>query len=146
MLTQRCLVVQDQMKSQPSGENTLVPNSVLDGMLTVLHIHLSHLSKYEMKCLFTRYIFVLSVNKMLLLKNLPQSEVPLFITASFAPDVSDHHHQLILVLRETVSPYTLASLVESGKHIKLRQRETVKRDWPIYDFCTTMKSHDNLCN
>ena len=52
----------------------------------------------------------------------PQSsvEAPGSIGVSFAADVARRHRQLILVLRETVSSYTLTTLVKSEKHEDLR--------------------------
>ena len=52
----------------------------------------------------------------------PQSseEAPRSIGISFAADVARRHRQLILVLRETVSSYTLTTLIKSEKHEGLR--------------------------
>ena len=52
----------------------------------------------------------------------PQSseEAPWSIGVSFAADVARRHQQLILVLRETVSSYTLTTLIKSEKHEDLR--------------------------
>ena len=61
------------------------------------------------------------------LKKFPESFVtqssedpPETIGMSFAADVLKQNRQLILVLRETVSPYTAASLNENEKHDTLR--------------------------
>ncbi|KAK2569603.1 hypothetical protein P5673_005430 [Acropora cervicornis] len=45
---------------------------------------------------------------------------PRSIGVSFAADVARRHRQLILVLRETVSSYTLTTLIQSEKHEDLR--------------------------
>ena len=52
----------------------------------------------------------------------PQSseEPPPPIGVSFSADVARRHQQLILVLRETVSSYTLTTLIKSEKHEDLR--------------------------
>ena len=52
----------------------------------------------------------------------PQSSevAPRSIGASFAADVARRHRQLILVLRETDSSYTLNTLIQSEKHEDLR--------------------------
>ena len=48
----------------------------------------------------------------------PQSseEAPWSIGASFATDVARRHQQLILILRETISSYTLTTIIKSEKH------------------------------
>ena len=48
------------------------------------------------------------------------SDLPATIGVSFAADIVKRYRQLILVLRETVSSYTLTSLIESEKREHLR--------------------------
>jgi len=128
------LVVWDHQPFQPPHEPLVVPRSVLDGLLTALHIQFSHPSKYQTKCLFSRYFFAPDVDKAIDLvssslhtcesvKSIPKhfqpqsSKVaPRSIGVSFAADVAGRHRQLILVLRETVSLYTLTTLIQSEKH------------------------------
>ena len=43
------LVVRDHQPFQPPHERLVVPRSVLDGLLTALHIRFSHPSKYKNK-------------------------------------------------------------------------------------------------
>ena len=132
------LVVRDHQPFQPPRERLVVPRSVLDGLLTALHIRFSHPSKYQTKRLFSRYFFALDVDKAIDLvssschicesvKSIPKhfqpqsSEVaPRSIGVSFAADVARRHRQLILVLRETVSSYTLTTLIQSERHEDLR--------------------------
>ena len=47
-------------------------------------------------------------------------EAPGSIGISFAADVARRHRQLILILSETVSSYTLTTLIQSEKHEDLR--------------------------
>ena len=132
------LVVRDHQPLQTPRERLVVPRSVLNGLLTALHILLSHPSKYQTKCLLSQYIFALDVDKAIDLvssschtcetvKSIPKhfqpqsSEVaPRSIGVSFAPDVARRQRQLILELRETVSSYTLTTLIQSEKHKDLR--------------------------
>ena len=134
------LVVRDHQPFQPPRERLVVPHSVLDSLLTALHIRFSHRSEYQTKRLFSRYMyfFALDVDKAIDLvssachicesvKSInkhfqPQSseEAPRSIGISFAAYVARRHRQLILVLRETVSSYTLTTLIKSEKHEDLR--------------------------
>ena len=132
------LVVRDHQPFQPPRERLVVPRSVLEGLLTALHIRFSHPSKYQMKRLFSRYFFALDVDKAVDLvssschicesvKSIPKhfqpqssEDAPQSIGISFAADVARRHRQLILVLRETVSSYTLTTLIKSEKHEDLR--------------------------
>ena len=130
--------MRDHQPFQPPRERLVVPRSVLDGLLTALHIRFSHPSKYQTKRPFSRYFFALDVDKAMDLvfssyhtcesvKSIPlhfqpqSSEVaPRSIGVSFAADVARRHRQLILVLRETVSSYTLTTLIQTEEHEDLR--------------------------
>ena len=67
----------------------------------------------------------------------PQSseDAPKPIGVSFAADVARRHRQLILVLRETVSSYTLTTLIKSEKHEDLRNA--------IIVLCSQLRSLDD---
>ena len=130
--------MRDHPPFQTPRERIAVPRSVLDGLLTALHIRFSHPSKYQTKRLFSRYFFALDVEKAIdsvssachtcqSLKAIPNHLQPQSSTdpppatgVSFAADVCQHYCQLILVLRETVSSYTLTSIVQSEKRDDLR--------------------------
>ena len=56
-------VVRDHQTFQPPRERLVVPRSVLDGLLTAIHIRFSHPLKYQTKCLFSQYFFALDVDK-----------------------------------------------------------------------------------
>ena len=132
------LVVRDHQPFQPPRERLVFPHSVLDGLLTALHILFSHLSKYQTKRLFSQYLFALDVDKTIDLvsssclicesvESIPtrfqlqsSEEASHSIGISFAADVAQHHRQLIIVLRETVSSYTSTTLIKSEKHEDLR--------------------------
>ena len=122
--------------SNPPREHLAVSRSVLDGLLTALHIRFSQPSKYQTKRLFSRYFFPLDVDKAIDLvssschtcesvKSIPKHfqpqssvELPQSMGISFA--AAKCHTQLILVLRETVSSYPLTTLIKSEKHEDLR--------------------------
>ena len=100
------LVVRDHQPFQPPREHLVVPRSILDGLLTALHIRFSHPSKYQTKRLFSRYFFALDVDKAIDLvssschicesvKSIPKHfqpqssvEAPRSIGVSFAADVA----------------------------------------------------------
>ena len=147
------LVVLDHQPFQPSRERLVVPRSVLDGLLTALHIRFSHPSKHQTKRLFSRYFFALDVDKAIDLvfsschtcesvKSIPKhfqlqlgEEAPRSIGVSFAADVARRHRQLILVLRKTVYSYTLTTLIKSEKHEDLRNA--------LISLCSQLRSlHD----
>ena len=110
------LVVSDHQPFQPPCERLLVLRSVLDSLLTALHIPFSRPSKYHTKRLCSRYFFVLVVDKAIDLvsschicesaKSIPKhfqpqssKEALWSIGVSFAADVAQHHGQLILILQ-----------------------------------------------
>ena len=146
--------MRDDPSFQTPRERIVVPRSVLDGLLTALHIRFSHPSKYQTKRLFSRYFFALDVDKAIdsvssachtcqSLKAIPShlqpqssTDPPQAIGVSFAADVCRRYCQLILVLRETVSSYTLTSIVQSEKRDDLRNHGgvTIRAD-PAPGFC-----------
>ena len=126
------LVVRD------TRERIVVPRSVLDGLLVALHIQFPHPSKFQTKRLFSKYFFALDIDKAIdavssschfcqSVKTIPShlqpqstSDAPTTIGVSFAADVVRHYRQCIVVMRETISSYTLTSIIESEKHEDLR--------------------------
>ena len=130
--------MRDHPPFQTPRERIVVPRSVLDGLLTALHIRFSHPSEYQTKRLFSRYFFALDVDKAIdsvssachtcqSLKAIPShlqpqssTDPPPAIGVSFPADVCRRYCQLILVLREAVSSYTLTSIVQSEKRDDLR--------------------------
>ncbi|PFX24741.1 hypothetical protein AWC38_SpisGene10642 [Stylophora pistillata] len=132
------LAVRDYQPFQPPLERLVVPRSVLKSLLIALYIRFNNPSKYHTKRLFTRYFFALDVDKAIdliwsschiceSLKSIPKhfqpqsSEEPTqSISVSFAADLARRHRKLIPVLRETVSSYTLTTLIKSEKHEDLR--------------------------
>ena len=102
-----------------------MPRQVLDGLLTSLHIKLDHPSNNQLKSVMNRYFFALDMDKTIetvtsschqcaaLLKtpkvSVEQSSLdpPEAIACSFAADVLKRERQLVLVIRECVTSYTI---------------------------------------
>ena len=129
------IVVRHDMPFAPSRELIVVPRQVLDGLLTALHLKLSHPTKHQLKLIVRRNFYALDLDSaiervtdtchtcMSLLK-LPQtlidqstSHLPDAIGVTFAADVIKRNRQLIFVIRETVSS---TCVVESERHDALR--------------------------
>ena len=132
------LIVREARPFQPTRERIVIPRAVLNGLLTATHLRFNHPSAYQMKQLVSRYFFALDLDRSIQdvcsachhctsLKSIPQSlqlqsstEPPDHIGCSFAADVMRRYRQCILVLRETVSSFTLTSILPSEKHDVLR--------------------------
>ncbi|CAB4037292.1 Hypothetical predicted protein, partial [Paramuricea clavata] len=57
------LVVKRNEPLVPSRECIIVPRQVLEGLLTALHIRLSHPSSHQLKVVVKRYLYALDVDK-----------------------------------------------------------------------------------
>ena len=117
-----------------SRECIIVPRQVLDGLLTALHIQLSHPSSHQLKMVTKRYLFALDMHKAIervvrsctscaALSQTPQARIeqsscepPDAVGISFAADVLKRSRQLILVLRESVTSYTSTMVIEDERH------------------------------
>lgn len=122
----------------PSTELIIVPRNVLDGLVTALHIKLDHPSKHQLHLVLKRHFYALDLMKAVdivcdschlcaSLKRFPDSLVkqssedpPETIGMSFAADVIKRNRQLILVVRETVTSFTTASIINDEKRDTLR--------------------------
>ena len=116
----------------------MVPRQVLDGLLTALHLKLDHPSRHQMKMVVRRYFFALDMDKhidsvcdgchhLAALLNTPHtlieqttSDPPGVIGTSFAADVLKGNRQLVLVVRECVTSYTLGMLIDNERRDTLR--------------------------
>ena len=132
------LVVKRNEPFAPSRECIIVPRQVLDGLLTALHIQLSHPSSHQLKLVTKRYLFALDMDKAIdcvtksctrcsALSQTPQARIeqsscepPVAVGVSFAADVLKRSRQLILVLRECVTSYTSTLILEDERHHTLR--------------------------
>ena len=122
----------------PTRECIIVPRHVLDGLLSALHVHLSHPSSHQLKIVTRRYLFAPDMDKALdrvttschycaSLRTVPttvvkQSTDPPSETVgiSFAADVTKRAQQFILVLHECVTFYTVSTLLPNERHDTLR--------------------------
>ncbi|XP_078384150.1 LOW QUALITY PROTEIN: uncharacterized protein LOC144666624 [Oculina patagonica] len=132
------LVVKKTEPLAPSRDCIIVPRQVLDGLLTALHLRLSHPSSLQLKKVVSRYFFALDLDKAIervslgchscaALRHAPHavieqstSDPPAAVGVSFAADILKQSRQLILVLRECVTSYTSTLLVVDEKHGTLR--------------------------
>ena len=136
------LVVKSTLPFAPVSEAIVVPRSVLDGLLTALHIKLNHPSRHQFQMVLQRQFFALDMNDAISrvtsachtcasLRSFPSSLVhqssedpPEVVGISFAADVIKRHRQLILVLRECATSFTASCLVPDEKHDTLRDALT----------------------
>ena len=122
----------------PTTELIVVPRSVLDSLVTALHIKLDHPSKTQLEQVLKRHFYALDMSKSIddvsnschtcaSLKQVPNSLVkqsskdpPEAIGTSFAADVPKRNRQIILVVRKTVTSFTTGCLLENERHDTLR--------------------------
>ena len=132
------LVVKRSDPLVPTRECIVIPRQVLDGFLTAIHIRLNHPSCHQMKQIIRRYFFAIELDKSIQhvcstchqcasLKKVPHSLIeqstmdpPEVVGISFAADVIKRERQLVLVLRECVTSFTTACLVDDERHGTLR--------------------------
>ncbi|CAC5413940.1 unnamed protein product [Mytilus coruscus] len=123
----------------PPNELIIVPRSVLDGLVTALHIKLDHPSKHQLILVLKRHFYALDMPKAAeqasdschicaSLKRFPKSLVeqssedpPDLVGISYVADVLKRNRQLILVVRETVTSYTRNQLRASSYKVKLSE-------------------------
>ena len=136
------LIVKHSKPFVPASEAIIVPRSVLDGLLTALHIKLNHPSRHQLQMVFQRQFFALDMTDAISrvtsachtcasLKSFPSTLVsqssddpPVVIGISFAADVIKRHRQFILILRECSTSLTASCLIPDEKHDTLRDALT----------------------
>ena len=132
------LVVRHHEPLSPSRECIIVPRQALDGLLTALHIQLSHPSCHQLKLVVKYHLYALHLDKAIsrvydgchscvAIQSSPVTRIdqstsppPDAIGRSFAADVIKRSRQLIFVLRETVTSYTSIVSHEDERHQTLR--------------------------
>ena len=132
------VVVRKEEPFSPSRECIIVPRSVIDGLLTALHVKLNHPSRHQLKQVVLRYFYALDLDKALdrcsqschicaSLQKIPNclieqstSDPPDAVGLSFAADVMKRNKQLILVVRETTTSFTTSCIIENERHDTLR--------------------------
>lgn len=117
----------------------IVPEFMIKGLLTALHLKLNHPTIGQLKKVFDRHFFGLNVQDYITevthhchvcaaLRTIP-NEVPEFSTTrpmdspgvEFSADVIRRKSQFIFMLRDNFSSYTTAELIASEKHEDLRK-------------------------
>ena len=133
------LIVRREQNLAPCRECIIVPRQVLDGLLMALHLKLNHPSSHQLKCVTGRYFYALDMDQAIsriaenchqcialqstprLLQEQSSSDPPEAVGISFAADVLRRERQIILVVRETVTSYTKAQVIESEKRDCLKE-------------------------
>ncbi|KAL2103187.1 hypothetical protein ACEWY4_000055 [Coilia grayii] len=132
------LIVRREEPLSPCRECIIVPRQVLDGLVTALHLQLSHPSANQLRKTISRYFFALDLDKAVLrvtegchactaLRHTPQVVIeqsstapPAVVGVTFAADIMKRARQLVLVLRECVTSYTVSMLVDDESRQTLR--------------------------
>ncbi|NRB15972.1 MAG: hypothetical protein HRU29_16410 [Rhizobiales bacterium] len=132
------MVVLQELPLGSARQRIVVPRAIVDGLLTALHLRLSHPSKHQLKEVFNRAFFALDVDKAVdrtlqnchtcaSLKRIPTmfkhqstSIPPDVLGRSYSADVIRRERQFILVVRENVSSLTDAVFIprEDGMSLK----------------------------
>ena len=133
------LIVPSGEPFKKSGQRIVIPRGVVDGLLTALHLQLKHPTKHQLKLVFSRGFFCLDLDKAVnllvdnchtctALKRVPNlfhqqstSDHPDKIGTRYSTDVMKRNCQSILVLRESISAYTEASIIPDEKADSLRE-------------------------
>ena len=133
------LIVVD--RNEPLGsarQRIVVPRGILDGLLTALHLQLSHPSKHQLKLVFNRAFYALDSEAALCrvsnschtcksLQKVPSmfreqsTSVPDRIGSWFSADVIKREGQLILLVRENVTSYSDALFIASESAESLKE-------------------------
>ena len=127
------IIVRESKPFKELLDRIVVPKAVCMGLLMALHLQCSHPSGYQLKRIFNRYFFALGVDDLIdsiskfceqcaAVKDIPTSlieqstcEPPVNVGFNFAADVMKRERQNILVLRETVTSFTMAMLIQDEK-------------------------------
>lgn len=132
------VIVKRDVPFCPSRECIVIPRSVINGLLSALHVKLNHPSRHQLKQVVCRYFHALDLDKALdqcsqschlcaSLQKIPSrvieqssSEPPAAVGISFAADVIKRNRQLILVVRENASSFTTSCIIEDERRDSLR--------------------------
>lgn len=132
------LVVKRDSPFSPTRDCIIVPRNVLHGILTSLHVQLNHPSCHQLRTVVNRYFFALDMDKAVEIVSencfhcaalrkathtateQTTSEPQVAIGVSFAADVMRRERQFILVLRECVTSYTSAIIIDNERKDSLR--------------------------
>lgn len=132
------LVVTKQDPLRQSQEKIVVPRQYLHGLLVSIHLKLLHPSKMQLKKVFTRAFYALDVDRAIeavtqschtctSLQKMPTSfleqstTIPEFVGSDFAADIIKRAGQMILVVRENISAFTVAKFVRNEQASTLKE-------------------------
>ena len=133
------LIVRRDQPLAAARECIVVPRQVLYGLLTAIHLRLSHQTKHQLKNVMTRYFFALDMDQAIQrttaachqcasLLTAPKYRVeqssedpPDALGVTFATDIIRRARQMILILRECVTSYSVACFVVNESHDALRE-------------------------
>ena len=119
-------------------ERIVVPRQVLHGLVVALHLKLDHPSSHQLGLAMRRYLFALDMDKAIkeatdtchqcqsmkshptLVQEQSTSDPPPTVGCTFAADVIRRERQCIFVMRETVTSYTVTSIISDERHETLR--------------------------
>ena len=136
------LVVKRNQPFVPVIETIVIPPSMLDGLLTALHIKLNHPSCHQFQMVLQHQFFALDMNDAISrvtsachtcasplsfphsLISQSSDDPPEVVGVTFATDVIKHHRQLILVLRECTTFFTASCLIQDKRHDTLHDTVT----------------------
>ena len=124
---------------RPTIERIVVPQQILHGILTVLHLKFNHPTAHQLSKVFSQYFFALNLDKLVTevskscdqcaaIKDIPKAMIeqstdkpPTSVGIKFAADIIKRCGQKIMIIRETVSSYTLAELVEDETAVSVSE-------------------------
>ena len=122
----------------PEKEFIVVPQNVLPGIITSLHLRFNHPSPTQLRKLFHRRFYTLNADACVSsvctacsqcqsLRTIPKqlhkqssSTPPTIPCTGFACDVMQHYKQYIFILRDTFSSFTVTLLLSDEEHDTLR--------------------------
>ena len=153
------IIVSQEELLGPTKQRIVVPRNVLDGLLTALHLQLSHPSKSQLKSVFNRAFYALdsevSINNVSdschtckSLQKVPSmfreqstSVIPERVGSCFAADVIKREGQQILLVRENVTSYTDAVFIPSESAVSLKEglMKVVSRLSPLVSIPLSIK-------
>ena len=148
------IVVEQELPLQVSRQRIVVPRSIIDGLLTALHLQLRHPSKHQLKQVFCRAFFALDVDQALSrvvdschscasLKKVPaqfkeqsSTKPDCKLGASRAGDIINRENQSIFLLRENISSLTDAVIIpnETTSEIRNGLVQMLSRFRPVLSF------------
>ena len=131
-----------QRKPNPYGrdyELIIVPCSLAAGLISALHLRLNHPKRTQFKKIWNRYFFAIDGENLIdectkscslctSLQKLPKelfhqssSEVPTSIGTHFSADIIRREKQLIFIMLENFSNFTVGHIIPNEQHQTLRE-------------------------